>query len=138
MKISMEVLAEDLKDILCDVHIIGDSPMSLKGVRFLENTSEDFSSYVYVGQKVPPRIPESFNMICISGEQQAEFPESCSVLTVKEIDNELALFNRLLDTFQKYDEWERSCRNTRLLRRFWRKASQSLKREFALWIGIMM
>lgn len=108
MKISMEVLAEDLKDILCDVHIIGDSPMSLKGVRFLENTSEDFSSYVYVGQKVPPRIPESFNMICISGEQQAEFPESCSVLTVKEIDNELALFNRLLDTFQKYDEWERT------------------------------
>lgn len=107
MKISMEVLAEELKDILCDVHIVGESPMSLEGVRFLEDTCAELSSsYVYVGRKVPLHIPDPFYMICVSEKNQAEISDQCNALIVKEIDNELALFNRLLNIFQKYDEWE--------------------------------
>lgn len=106
MKISMDILAEELKGILNESHLMDDTQMDLVGVRFL-NDNTDFltSNLLYVGTQFPNVWPEPFNMLYL-GKLPEKIPESCNILAVREEIKEDILFNRVLNIFQKYNDWE--------------------------------
>ena len=107
MRLSIDILAEDLKEYIEFARISRDSEMDLAGVRFLEENGEAPDPLtLYVGTKLPMEIPEAFHMLYLGRDLPKELPGRCSILKIKETCSEHRIFNQALNVFQRYGEWE--------------------------------
>lgn len=106
MRLSMDILAEELKDLILSAHIPEDSGLELEGVRFLEENDDMLCSHLlYIGTWIPSTLPSRFHMLYLGSIPGGALPESCSVLALDAGCGERAVLNRVLGAFQKYNDW---------------------------------
>lgn len=109
MKLSMDILSDELKDSLCFARIMEDSDLTLEGVRFLDESAGTLSSQlVYVGSRIPEERPDHFNMLYFGPLEPGDIPKDCSILVMDCQCQIHAVFNRVLNIFQMYSIWERT------------------------------
>ena len=106
MQLSMDIIADELKDILQYARFPGSTGLTITSVRFLrEQADARCSSTLYICRAAPGDIGSDDNLL-ILGEMPVDAPEGACVLAVREGLDADAVFNRVLDVFQKYQDWE--------------------------------
>lgn len=106
MQLSMDIIADELKDILQYARFPGSTGLTITSVRFLrEQADARCSSTLYICRAAPGDIGSDDNLL-ILGEMPVDAPEGACVLAVQEGLDADAVFNRVLDVFQKYQDWE--------------------------------
>jgi hypothetical protein len=102
MQLSMDIIADELKDILQYARFPGSTGLTITSVRFLwEQADARCSSTLYICRAAPGDIGSDDNLL-ILGEMPVDAPEGACVLAVQEGLDADAVFNRVLDVFQKY------------------------------------
>ena len=106
IKLSVDIFAEELRDMLVSAHICEDSKMDLEGIRFLQNDTKVFPHFLYIGNHLPQQRCEPFHMMLLGGIAETENLDHSNVLVVKDSYNEQMILNSLMDVFQKYYDWD--------------------------------
>lgn len=111
LSLSMDIIAEELKDVISESRMREDTAMNLEGVRFMERAEAALSSnMLYIVLRAYMYTPgggvDSLNLLYWGDEPVDAFPHSCNVLKIDEAYDISTVMNRLLDVFLKYRTWK--------------------------------
>lgn len=105
MKLSMDIFAEEMKDIVVSARLREDTALDLESVRFLEEGEEPAAGMLYVGTKLPEKVQPYLNMLYIGVPKEEKELGNANIIVLKPECDEHAVFNRTLNIFQKYGRW---------------------------------
>lgn len=111
LPLSMDIIADELKDIVSDCRIPEDSRMNIEDIRFLNTIAEEplSESILYVGDHscLPDAgTMEHLNLLYLGGDAGEDLPNAGSVLKIDAEYDLGTVMNRLLGAFSKYRVWK--------------------------------
>lgn len=107
MKISMDIIYTELKDLIVYSSIICSSPVNIETVRFLDGENESCNNYVYVSDHLPKSEIEPFHFVYCGNVDDVSHIKDSDVLVIAPGTSIFTVMNRLTDVFKKYNNWER-------------------------------
>lgn len=113
LPLSMDILAEELKDMVTGCKILDDTAMNLEGARFWDGAASDNPSarilYISLTSCLPQmRLTENLNVLYLGSAPMEDFPASWNVLRLRDDLDVGGVVNRVLDAFSKYRNWKDS------------------------------
>ncbi len=106
MLLSMDILAAELQNLCSWIRLTENTKMNLEGVRFSEADNTCLSlNHVYIMENTPSFFIENTNLILLKNVPREIIPESVNILVLQENISSMEVYNRILETIQKYNDW---------------------------------